>query len=57
MTQVLQREAWKPDTTPTAIYSKNAENTERPSAYRLNGTIAHETARGIIIENGKKSVR
>ena len=55
MTQVLQREAWKPDTTPTAIYSKNAENAERPSAYRLNGTIAHETARGIIIENGKKS--
>ena len=57
MTQVLQREAWKSDASPTAIRSSIATSTQELPAYRLNGTVAKETDRGIIIQNGKKSVR
>ena len=57
MTQVLQREAWKSDASPTAIRSSIATSTQEQPAYRLSGTIAKDSDRGIIIQNGKKSVR
>lgn len=57
MTQVLQREAWKNDASPTAIRSSIATSTQEQPAYRLSGTIAKDSDRGIIIQNGKKSVR
>ena len=57
MTQVLQREAWKNDGAPTAVRSFTATSAQEQPAYRLNGTVAQETDRGIIIQNGKKSVR
>ena len=62
MTQVLQREAWKNDE-PTAIGSQNATNAMNAMnamnhpVYHLNGTVANENDGGIIIRNGKKSVR
>ena len=57
MTQVLQREAFKPDVDPTAVRSTRALATESQSAYRLNGTVANENDRGIIIQNGKKVIK
>ena len=56
MTQVLQRETYKPDT-PSSINSMKATKAESQQAYRLDGTIADKNARGIIIQNGKKSIR
>ena len=56
MTQVLQREVWKPSK-PTAILSQNAAKTMNQPAYRLNGTVASEYTHGIILQNGKKSVK
>ena len=56
MTQVLQREAYQPDETPTAVRGVNAQNVESGIAYRLNATIANENDRGIIIQNGKKRI-
>ena len=55
MTQVLQREAYKPDT-PSGVRNLNAPTESQP-AYRLDGTIAGQNARGIIIQDGKKTVR
>ena len=57
MTQVLQREAYKPGEDPTGVRSANARAAEAQSAYRLNGMVANENDRGIIIQNGKKSIR
>ena len=57
MTQVLQREAYKPGEDPTGVRSVNARAAEAQSAYRLNGMVANESDRGIIIQNGKKSIR
>ena len=57
MTQVLQREAWKNDASPTAIRSSIATSAQEQPAYRLSGTVAKDSDRGIIIQNGKKSVR
>ena len=56
MTQVLQREAYQPDETPTAVRGVNAQNVESGIAYRLNATVANENDRGIIIQNGKKRI-
>ena len=57
MTQVLQREVYKPSVNPTGVRSPNAQATEPQPAYRLNGTVANENDRGIIIQNGKKTIR
>ena len=57
MTQVLQREAYKPGVDPTGVRGVNARAAEAQSAYRLNGMVANESDRGIIIQNGKKSIR
>ena len=57
MTQVLQREAYKPGEDPTSVRGVNARAAEAQSAYRLNGMVANENDRGIIIQNGKKSIR
>ena len=57
MTQVLQREAYRPDEAPSAVRSVNAQAAESPPAYRLNGTVANNNDRGIIIQNGKKTIR
>jgi arginine deiminase len=57
MTQVLQREAWKPDATPTAIRGLNAASTQAQPAYRLDGSVAKESYRGVVVQNGKKSMR
>ena len=57
MTQVLQREAYKPEEDPTGVRGVNARAAEAQSAYRLNGMVANENDRGIIIQNGKKSIR
>lgn len=56
MTQVLQREAWNPDA-PAAIRSQSTANATQQTAYRLNGTVANESDRGVIIQNGRKSVK
>ena len=56
MTQVLQREAYKPGMDPTGVRSPNAQTAET-QAYRLNGTVANENTRGIIIQNGQKTIR
>jgi len=56
MTQVLQREAYQPDGTLTAVKSVNARNAESGKAYHLNATVAYENDRGIIIQNGKKRI-
>ena len=56
MTQVLQREAYKPGVDPTGVRSPNAQTAET-QAYRLNGTVANENNRGIIIQNGQKTIR
>ena len=59
MTQVLQREVYNPDETPTGVRSRsvNAQNGAAQQAYRLNGTFANESDRGIIIQDSKKSLR
>lgn len=57
MTQVLQREAWKSDGTPSAIRSLTAKSAQVQSAYRLDGTVAKGSDRGIIIQNGKKYIQ
>ncbi len=57
MTQVLQREAYQPDDTPTGINGVNARMIGSRTAYHLNGTVANENDRGVIIQNGKKSIR
>ena len=55
MTQVLQREAY--DGTPTAIRHLSATRAQEQPAYRLNGTLAQESDKGIVIKNGKKIIR
>ena len=57
MTQVLQREAYKPEGKPTAVRSLNAKNADNQPAYRLNGMVANENDRGIIIQNGRIVIR
>ena len=55
MTQVLQREAY--DGTPTAIRHLSATRAQELPAYRLNGTVAQDSDKGIVIKNGKKMIR
>ena len=55
MTQVLQREVYKSDT-PSGIRQQRIQRNDT-TAYRLNGTIANNQTRGIIIQDGRKSVR
>ena len=57
MTQVLQREAYQPDESPTAVRSMNAPTTTPQTAYRLDGTVARGHDRGIIIQHGKKTIK
>ena len=57
MTQVLQREAYKSDEAPSAVQSVNTRAAESQPAYRLNGNVANDNDRGIIIQNGKKTIR
>ena len=57
MTQVLQREAYQPDDTPTGVNGVNARKVGSRTAYHLNGTVANENDRGVIIQNGKKSIK
>ena len=57
MTQVLQREAYKPEGKPTAVRSQNAMNADNQPAYRLNGMVANENDRGIILQNGRIAIR
>ncbi len=52
MTQVLQREAFHGDS--SGVNSVHAQNTEQQQTYKLNGTLASEIDRGLIIQNGKK---
>ena len=54
MTQVLQRQAYGGDA--TGVRSMNAQNAEPQQSYRLNGTVATENNRGIIIQKGKKTI-
>ena len=54
MTQVLQRQA---NYNPTAIRSMNAQNAESSQqAYKIDGTVAPENYRGIVIQKGKKTI-
>ena len=53
MTQVLQRKAYQLETS-TAVGGVNAQHVESGTSYRLNGSVANENDRGIIIQNGKK---
>ena len=55
MTQVLQREAY--DGTPTAIRHLSATRAQELPAYRLNGTVAQDSDKGIVIQDGKKIIR
>ena len=57
MTQVLQREAYHPGVGPADVRSVNALAGESQSSYLLNGTMANENDRGVIIQNGKKVIR
>ncbi len=57
MTQVLQREAFHPGVDPADVRSVNALTGESQSSYLLNGTMANENDRGVIIQNGKKVIR
>ena len=56
MTQVLQRKARQPDES-TAVRSLNAQSAEKQPAYQLDGRVASENHRGIIIQSGKKMTR
>ena len=55
MTQVLQRKAYQLETS-TAVGGVNAQHVESGTSYRLNGSVANENDRGIIIQNGKKRI-
>ena len=57
MTQVLQREVWKSDGSPSAVRSLSSTSVQGQPAYRLDGTVAKESDRGVIIQDGKKSIR
>ena len=57
MTQVLQREAWKSDGAPSSVRSQSAASAKEQPAYRLDGTVAKDSDRGVIIQYGKKAVR
>ena len=56
MTQVLQREAWDPSQ-PTAVRAISRPADINQSAYRLDGSPATNTTRGLIIEVNKKVIR
>ena len=56
MTQVLQREAWAPSQ-PTAVRAISRPSATNQSAYRLDGSPATSTTRGLIIEGNKKVIR
>ena len=57
MTQVLQREAYQPNGNQTDIRSQNVQHSNTQPAYHLNGRVANISDRGIIIQNGKKTIR
>lgn len=54
MTQVLQRQVY--DGSSTGVQSMNIQDDASQTAYRLNGTVANDNYRGIIIRNGKKTL-
>ena len=56
MTQVMQRQAYKPEA-PTGIPQQRAQKAGTKAAYRMDGTVADSHAHGIVIQDGKKSVR
>ena len=55
MTQVLQRRSYSGSA--SGVRSTNAPAAEARQAYRLNGMVASENDRGIIIQNGKKIMK
>ena len=55
MTQVLQRQVY--DGSATGVRGASVQTAEPQQAYRLNGTAVTDNDRGIIIQNGKKTVR
>lgn len=55
MTQVLQRKAYQLETS-AAVGGVNAQHVESGTSYRLNGSVANENDRGVIIQNGKKRI-
>ena len=57
MTQVLQREAYNPNQNPTAVRDMKAQNGNTGQSYRLSGMVANGNESGIIIQNGKKTMR
>ena len=57
MTQVLQREAYNPNQNPTAVRDMKAQNGNTRQSYRLSGMVANGNESGIIIQNGKKTMR
>ena len=57
MTQVLQREVYNPSITPAAIRSQYAPNVDGQPTYRISGTLANEGDHGIMIQNGRKSIK
>ena len=57
MTQVLQREAYNPNQNPTAMRNMKAQNGNTGQSYRLSGMVANGNESGIIIQNGKKTMR
>ena len=57
MTQVLQREAYNPNQNPTAMRNTKAQNGNTGQSYRLSGMVANGNESGIIIQNGKKTMR
>lgn len=54
-TLVIKRIYWANET--TAVKSINAEQTQNGVMYNLNGQIVDESYKGIVIYNGKKSLR
>ena len=56
MTQVLQREAWDPSQ-PTGVRAVARSAAAPQTAYRLDGSPATSTTRGLVIEGNKKVIR
>ena len=43
--------------TPSSVSAITAENAKESKAYTINGMEANDTTKGIIIQNGKKTIR
>ena len=57
MTQVLQREAFDGQTTGLKAVRQAATEQTPIRRYRLNGTPATDATRGVVVENGRKSLK